>query len=142
MNIPINFLFYFENINVNKFNGKDQLNFILNSFIPTKENPLNFNIYAYMNKHQNLFYYNPNYYNKYMKLNEHFFTYYNTAPFTQTNCIGRILKYNSIIIHVATLSFSFYVLIYENKSYFLVPCINFFFYYFIFLFIVLCICLC
>ena len=73
-----------------------------------------------MNKHQNLFYYNPNYYTKYMKLNEHFFTYYNTAPFTQTNCIGRILKYNSIIIHVATLSFSFYVFIYENKaSYFL-----------------------
>ena len=42
----------------------------------------------------------------------------------------------------ATLSFSFYVFIYENKSYFLVPCINFFFYYFIFLFILLCICFC
>ena len=81
MHSPLKFLYYIKNIDVNKFNGLNQLNKILNEFIGISnitQNPLNFNINTYMNKLQaNFIQYN---YIKYLKINEKFFSYYNNSP--------------------------------------------------------------
>ena len=81
MHSPLKCLYYIKNIDVNKFNGLNQLNNILNEFMGISNNthnPLNFNINIYMNKLQaNLIQYN---YIKYLKINEKFFSYYNNSP--------------------------------------------------------------
>ena len=51
-NTPLQFLYFYENIDVNKFNGQYNLNSILNNFSKNQENPLNCNINANMNKQQ------------------------------------------------------------------------------------------
>ena len=73
---PLKFLFYINNIDVKKFNGLNQLNRILNEFmdIHNSENPLYFDINSYMNISKED--YNEYSYNKYIRINNRFFTYY------------------------------------------------------------------
>ena len=77
-NIPPKSLIYIKNIDVYKFNGLNQLNTILNEFIDisnNSQNPLYFDINTYMHKPQDIYtQYN---YNKYIRINDRFFTYYN-----------------------------------------------------------------
>ena len=96
---PAKFLYFFENINVNKFNGKDQLIGILNNFTKNKENPLNFNINAYMNNQQNNFI-NPNDFTKYIKINDRFFTFFKDDPLKTNHYLQCLFKGTSITIHI------------------------------------------
>ena len=106
-NMPLKFLYYFQNINVNKFNGQNQLIKILNDFVglpKNQENPLNFDINAYIHKQQP----NNNQYNykKYIKLNDNFFTYYNNNPIKKNDndSIGCLIKIISLIMRFYLLS--------------------------------------
>ena len=76
MYAPLKLLFYINNIEVKKFNGLNQLNRILNEFmdIHNSENPLYFDINSYMNISKED--YNEYSYNKYIRINNRFFTYY------------------------------------------------------------------
>jgi len=103
-NNPINILYYFKNINVKEFNGNIALNNLLDNFMGlsgSQENPLNFDIYSYMHKTQD--YYNN--YNeisnsiKYLKINEHFYTYFNKNPLLNKKFHGLLLKIISGISH-------------------------------------------
>ena len=79
--VPLKFLYQIENIDVNKFKTQNQLNNILNDFTFSPrniENPLNFDINAYMKKQVCNF--NQNDFNKYIKINDNFYTYYNKNP--------------------------------------------------------------
>ena len=97
--IPLNFLISFENINVDKFKDQYQLNNILNNFSISprnQENPLNFNINEYMKRQ--VYKFNQFDFNKYIKINDNFFTYYDNNPFKK-NCKGCQFKFISIVIH-------------------------------------------
>ena len=105
-NKPANFFYYFENINVQKFNGEYNLNNLLNNFLGLshQENLSCFNIYAYMNMNRAQGYFNQN--NlivnnniKYLRINDHFFTYFNNNPLKNQKFQNCLLKVISIIIH-------------------------------------------
>ena len=105
-NYPLKFLFFFENINVNKFNGQYQLNKILNDFVGLpndQENPLNFNINAYIQKQQAIA--NQYNFNKYIKINDNFFTYYNNDPIKR-DFMDCLIKTSSCIIHLYVFGFT------------------------------------
>ena len=78
---PPKFLYCFENINVDKFNGFNQLNSILNQFINSskeKENPLYFDIDSYMHKYEEIA--EQISFMKYIKINNNYFVYLNDKP--------------------------------------------------------------
>ena len=101
-NTPLQFLYSFENIDVKKFNGQYQLKSILNNFTINQENPLNFNINKYMNKQQVNF----NQYNitKYIRVNDHFFTYYNNDPLKKNHHIECLFMGTSITVQIGILT--------------------------------------
>ena len=73
------YLHYCRNIDVEKFNGLQQLNIILNEFVEIskeEQNPLYFNINTYMNKHQYIY---QNTFGKYIKINEKFYSHYSNS---------------------------------------------------------------
>ena len=109
---PVKFLYFFENINVNKFNGKDQLIDILNNFSKNRENPFNFNINSYMNNQQNNFNLNQKNFTKYIKINDHFFTYFNDDPLKTNHYLQCLFKSNSFILRIFLLFIS--ILIFLN----------------------------
>ena len=99
-NSPLNLLTFFDNIDVNKFNGQILLNKILDDFTKSSnnnDNPLNFNINSYMNKQ--VCNYNPYDFNKFIKINNNLYTYFNIIPFHKNfyPCLFKIL---SIISHL------------------------------------------
>ena len=121
-NKPANVFYHFRNINVSKFNGVNGLNNLLYNFVGlqgNQENPLNFNIHSYMNKSQNL---NQNYLLqdiniKYLKINEHFFTYFNVNPILRSKYDGVAFKIVSGFFHsVVILEYVPSCLIMERKT--------------------------
>ena len=104
-NCPAKSIYYFDRIDINKFNGSSQqLNNVLEYFIrsPDKslENPLNFNINAYKSKSQS--YYSQRdflNFNKYIKFNEHFFSYFNGNPLENNSFHFIILQLVSFFVH-------------------------------------------
>ena len=81
INIPLKYLHYIKNINVNKFGGLNQLNIILNEFIDISnnmQNPLYFDINIYLNRPQNIVFQSN--YNKYIKINDIYYSYYSSEP--------------------------------------------------------------
>ena len=113
-NTPLQFLYFFENIDINKFNGQYNLNSILNNFSRSHENPLNFDINVYMNKQQC----DCNQYSfiKYIKINEYFFTYYNNIPL-KNNYNECLFKYTSITIQIMVI-FSVLLALIQGVDYF------------------------
>ena len=89
-NTPVTIFDLYTHVNVNKFNGQDSMKQTIKSFFGTNNNdeinPLFFNINKYMNRQDDIF---RNYdsfikgvtLSKYVKMNAHFFTYYNKEPF-------------------------------------------------------------
>ena len=106
-NSPAKSIYCFEKINTvvpNKFTGALQLNNVIEDFIsnPNKnlENPLNFNINAYKSKFQS--YYSQRDFldfNKYIKFNDYFFSYFNGNPLKNNSFHFNILYGVSIFIH-------------------------------------------
>ena len=138
-NTPLQFLYFFDNIDINKFNGQYHLNSILNNFSRNQENPLNFNINAYMNKQQDDC--NQNCFTKYIKINEHFFTYYNNRPFNN-NYNECLFKGTSITIRIILLCGVFSSLMPGNHIAYFIITIDCIFFYVISILIGLCICKC
>ena len=94
MNIPLKYLHYIKNINVNKFGGLNQLNIILNEFIGISnnmENPLYFDINIYLNRPQNMVFQSN--YNKYIKINDKYYSYYSSEPIAKSYkwCLFKVL---------------------------------------------------
>jgi hypothetical protein len=102
-NKPAQIFFHYRNINISKFNGEYALTNLLNNFIGmqgNQENPLNFNIYSYMKRadfSQNIIVQEKNI--KYLKINDHFFTYFSKNPISFTKYDGILLKITSILFH-------------------------------------------
>ena len=141
-NTPLKFLYFFENIDVNKFKGHYQLIGILNNFSRNQENPLNFDIISYMNKQKSNFIQNNSI--KYIKINEHFFTYYNNDPSQKNHyneCLfkGTSISIQSILIMMVIISIS--INDKEDDVYFIMS-IEMCFFYVISILIGLCICKC
>ena len=80
-------IYFFDIINVNKFQGQNQLNYILKEFLKTQENS---NIIPDRNKQEND--HNQNNLNEYIKLNEYNYIYYNVYPIDNKYCMERIFK--------------------------------------------------
>ena len=105
---PAKIFYQFRNIDVSGFNGVSGLNNTLNNFLGfqgNKENPLNFNIYSYMHKTQNM---NQNVLSqniniKYLKINEQFFTYFSKNPIALLKFDGVLMKTVSGLFHSAGL---------------------------------------
>ena len=94
MNIPLKYLHYIKNINVNKFGGLNQLNIILNEFIGISnnmQNPLYFDINIYLNRPQNMVFQSN--YNKYIKINDKYYSYYRSEPIPKSYkwCLFKVL---------------------------------------------------
>ena len=95
-NNPVKIFDFFEHVNAHKFNG--QLNMIktLKTFSGNpneEESPLSFSINKYMNKQEDIFKHFNNFirnvsFSKYVKLNDHFFSYYNREPIKHKVCQG------------------------------------------------------
>ena len=104
-NSPAKNIYYFDRINLNKFNDSSQhLHNIIDYFIripnKSRENPLNFNIITYINKSQ--YYYDQiNFldFNKYIKYNENFFSYFNRNPLVNNSFFLTIFQRLSCFIH-------------------------------------------
>ena len=108
-NTPLKLLFSFDNINVKKFKSQTYLNKILDDFTKsssTKDSPLNFDINSYMKKQ--VCNYNPNGFNKYIKINNNFFTYFNIIPF-KTKILPYAYKIISFLIHSLLLYASLFI---------------------------------
>ena len=120
-NSPAKIIYYFNRININKFNGSsEELHNIIDYFIriPNKspENPLNFNINTYIHKIQ---YFQPNLFdfNKYIKFNEHFFSYFNGNPLVNNRFHLKIFQGLSCLIHfIVALSVSLTIGLYDEDS--------------------------
>ena len=139
-NTPLQFLYSFENIDVNKFQGQFHLKSILDNFSKNKENPLNFNINTYMNKRQ----LNLNQYIKYIKINDHFFTYYNNDPLKKYHHIDCLFKGTSITIQIFLLCLILPSVLVNDKDddVYYIMAIELYMFYVISIFIGLCICMC
>ena len=86
----------FEHINAHKFNGEAPMKQTLKTFIGNQneeESPLSFSINKYMKKQENVFSHFNNFINgitfsKYVKMNDHFFSYYSKEPLKNKLCQG------------------------------------------------------
>ena len=87
---------FFEHVDAQKFNGQVNMKNTIQSFIGNNNeegNPLAFNINTYMNKQDNVFKHFTNFINgitfsKYVKMNDHFFSYYSKEPLKNKFCQG------------------------------------------------------
>ena len=95
-NTPFQIYFY-ENINLDKFEGQYQLNKILNDFLINQENPLNYNANSDVNNQENNI--NESNYNEYLAINKHFYIYYNKYPLFNKYCEKCCLKCFTFVIH-------------------------------------------
>jgi hypothetical protein len=119
---PAKIFYHFRNIDVSGFNGVSGLINTLNNFLGfqgNKENPLNFNIYSYMHKTQNM---NQNVLSqniniKYLKINEQFFTYFSKNPLALLKFDGVLIRTISTLFHSAALIiYLYYYYMKEQKS--------------------------
>ena len=111
MNIPLKYLHYIKNINVNKFGGLNQLNIILNEFIGISnnmQNPLYFDINIYLNRPQNIVFQSN--YNKYIKINDIYYSYYSSEPIPKSYkwCLFKVFL---SIVYIYVFFYSMTVLI-------------------------------
>ena len=105
-NLPLTIFYVFENVSTYKFNGQFTMKQTINTFLGNSNdetNPLSFNINKYMNKEQNIFSSHvtgrgP--FNKYVKMNDHFFSYYTKDPLYDKRCII-FVKLLLILYHIA-----------------------------------------
>ena len=141
-NTPFQIYFY-ENINLNKFKGQNQLNNILNDFLRDKENPLNSNANSDMNNQENNL--TQNNFNEYLVVNEHFYIYHNKYPLKNNYCEKCCLKCLTLIIHSFFIFFGIIIFLEDDddednnsmyNSFFFLCIIN----YFIFGFLGSCVC--
>ena len=116
-NKPAKIFLHYRNINVLKFNGEFALINLLNNFVGVQgnqENQLNFDIYSHMKKanlNQNIISKEKNI--KYLKINDHFFTYFSKNPISLTKYDGLLLKIISGLFHtfgVLNYAYAFFVL--------------------------------
>ena len=95
-NKPAKLFQYFEHINIQKFINKEALKQTLNTFIGSSgndESPVSFDINKYMNKSPDIFanfnkFINGIRFSKYVKMNDHFFSYYSKEPLKNKLCQG------------------------------------------------------
>ena len=113
-NTPFQIYFY-ENINFNKFQGQNQLNNILNDFLRAQENPLNFNINSDMNSQENNLIQNN--FNEYIAINNHFYIYYNNYPLKNNYCQKCCLKCFTFVIHSFLIFFGLILLLVDEDEF-------------------------
>ena len=95
-NTPLKIYDFYEHVNASKFSGQIVMKQTVKTFVGNQndeENPLSFNINKYMNKPDNIFKHFNNFVNgvtfsKYVKMNEHFFSYYSKEPLKNKFCQG------------------------------------------------------
>ena len=97
---PDKYLYFYENINITKFGGIDQLKGILNNFTKNQGNPFNFNLNTFINNQQINFNFNQSGSSKYIKINDYYFSYYDTDPLKINHYLECLFKGTSITIHV------------------------------------------
>ena len=104
-NTPFQIYFY-ENINLNKFKGQNQLNNILNDYLRVQGNPLNSN--SDKNNQENNI--NQSDYNEYLAINNQFYIYYNNYPLIKKNDQKYFVKCFIIVIHFFLIPFGIIIL--------------------------------
>ena len=95
-NTPVKIFDFYEHVDASKFNGQIAMKQTVKEFVgnqDNEENPLSFNINKYMNKPDNIFKHFNNFVNgvtfsKYVKMNDHFFSYYSKEPLKNKFCQG------------------------------------------------------
>ena len=120
---PVKIFDSFEYINAYKFNGQLNMMKTLKTFVGNsseEESPLSFSINKYMNRQEDILRQMNNFirhvsYNKYVKLNDHFFSYYKTEPIKNKIFRGGISAI-LIIIHVILIQFSFISIVTLDKN--------------------------
>ena len=141
---PVKVLDYFEHINAHKFNG--QLNMIktLKTFadIPSEEeSPLSFSIKKYMKQEENIFVHYNNFVNnsrsKYVRFNDHFFSYFPNEPIKKKSCHGGSITL-LLLINFILLQINFITIFNDKKNLEIIYII----FYSVLLFLLLSICLC
>ena len=111
---PVKIFESFEHINAHKFNGEVTMKQTLKEFIGNQnkeESPLSFSINKYMNKQENIFSHFNNFINgitfsKYVKMNDHFFSYYSKEPLKNKLCQGCLSRL-TYIFHIYLFPLSF-----------------------------------
>jgi hypothetical protein len=119
-NKPAYFFYHFRNINLSRFNGVIDFNNLLDNFIGlqrNQENPLNFNIYSYMKQNLNQNYLFQEINIKYLKINEHFFTYFNVNPVLSSKYDYLAFKITSFIFHYIVILEYVHSYIFLNQEY-------------------------
>ena len=119
-NKPANFFYHFRNISVSRFNGLIGLNNLLDNFVGlqgNQENPLNFNIQSYMkqNLNQNYLFQVMNI--KYLKINEHFFSYFSVNPVLSSKYDSLSFRIISFIFHSIVILEYVYSYIFLKREY-------------------------
>jgi thiol-disulfide isomerase/thioredoxin len=119
-NKPANFFYHFRNISVSRFNGLIGLNNLLDNFVGlqgNQENPLNFNIQSYMkqNLNQNYLFQEMNI--KYLKINEHFFSYFSVNPVLSSKYDSLSFRIISFIFHSIVILEYVYSYIFLKREY-------------------------
>ena len=112
--IPVKIFESFEHINAHKFNGEVTMKQTLKAFIGNQneeESPLSFSINKYMNKQEDIFSHFNNFINgitfsKYVKMNDHFFSYYSKEPLKNKLCQGCLSRL-IYIFHIYLFPLSF-----------------------------------
>ena len=110
-NTPFQIYFY-ENINLNKFKGQNQLNNILNDFLRVQGNPLNSN--SDMNNQENNL--NQSNDNEYLAINNQFYIYYNIYPLIKKNGQNNSVKSFIIFIHFIIILFGIIILLSDDDD--------------------------
>lgn len=123
--IPVKIFESFEHINAHKFNGEVTMKQTLKAFIGNQneeESPLSFSINKYMNKQEDIFSHFNNFINgitfsKYVKMNDHFFSYYSKEPLKNKLCQGCLSRLIYIFhIYLFPLSFMSAFIFKDEKS--------------------------
>ena len=104
-NTPVTIFDFHEHVNAFKFNGQSAMKQTIKSFLGNNDNnndedeinPLSFNINKYMNKQDDIFRHFNNFINgvsfsKYVKFNDHFFSYYSKEPLKNKICQGCFIR--------------------------------------------------
>ena len=111
-NTPLTIFDIFENISTYKFKGQFSTKQTTNIFLGNSNdetNPLSFNINKYMNKQQNntihvIIGSEP--FHKYVKMNDHFFSYYTKDPLNNKRCRD-CFKFLLLSYHVSSIIYIF-----------------------------------
>jgi hypothetical protein len=124
-NKPVSAFDFFEHVDAQKFNGQVNMKNTIQSFIGNNNeegNPLAFNINTYMKKQDNVFKHFTNFINgitfsKYVKMNDHFFSYYSREPLKNKFCQGCLSRLLMIFhFYLFPLSFMSQFIGFENKK--------------------------